>query len=128
MRPLSHEETQLLEYLLRKDVPHVETLRAQIPLTSVLGTWQAGSASVNLSVAQEAVPAPLPDGPLPGEVWAYAADGATLGTVLLWVVDGVLSAVEYGWVTDDPPAHLPPVSALRDLLDEDYPRVVPGTT
>ncbi len=127
MRPLSPEETALLQYLLRKPTPEVEVLRAQLPLTSVLGTWQEGSASVNLSVAAEAVPADLPDGPVPGQVWAYAEDGSTLGTVLLWVVDGVLSAVEYGWVTEEPPAHLPPVSRLRDLLNEDYPRVPPGT-
>lgn len=127
MRPLTAHEVALLEYLLRKDTPHAEVLRAQIPFTSVLGTWVAGSASLNLSVAAEAVPAPLRDGPVPGEVWAHAEDGSTLGTVLLWVVDGVLSAVEYGWVTDDPPASLPPVSALHDLLDDDRKRLEPGT-
>ncbi len=121
MRPLSGPETELLLYLLRKDAAHAEVLRAQLPFTSVLGTWQEGSASVNLSVSAEAVPADLPDGPLPGQVWAYDADGSTLGTVLLWVVDGVLSAVEYGWVTDTPPAALPPVSALRDLAEEAHP-------
>jgi hypothetical protein len=123
VRALTAEETALLEYLLHKDTSHVDVLRAQIPLTSVLGTWVAGSASLNLSVAAEAVPAPLPDGPIPGEVWAYAPDGSTLGTVLLWVVDGVLSAVEYGWVTDVPPAELPPVSSLHDILDDDRKRL-----
>ncbi len=123
MRALTAEEVALLEYLLHKQTPHADVLRAQIPLTSVLGTWVAGSASVNLSVAAEAVPAPLRDGPIPGEVWAYAEDGSTLGTVLLWVVDGVLSAVEYGWVTDDPPAELPPVSSLHDILDDNRKRL-----
>lgn len=127
MRPLTADETELLQYLLRKDLPHVDALRAQVPKTTVLGTWQAGSASVNLSVAPDAVPAPLADGPLPGEVWAYAEDGSTLGTVLLWVVDGVLSAVEYGWVTEEPPAALPPVAQLYDLLDDERPRLEPGS-
>ena len=123
MRPLTTDEVELLEFLLHKRTSYAAELRAQLPFTTVLGTWVAGSASLNLSVAAEAVPEPLPDGPVPGEVWAHAEDGTTLGTVLLWVVDGVLSAVEYGWVTDDPPAELPPVSSLHDLLDDDRKRL-----
>lgn len=116
-RELTADEHDLVEWLLRKDGPGIAQLRAQVPLTRALGTWAPGSASLNLTVSAEAVPAPVRDGPLPSRVWAYDQDGHATGTVLLWVQDGVLEAVEYGWVTDALPARLPTVAQVRDLDD-----------
>lgn len=114
-RALTKNEKALLGFLLRPDFPGVKELRNQVAATSVLGSADPESVSLTLSVAQEAVAAPFPDGPVPGRVWAYAKDGSALGTLLLWVTDGFLSAVEYGWVTDEAPDALPTVSALKDL-------------
>jgi hypothetical protein len=116
VRDLTRAETDLIGWLLRHDVPGAVELRAQVPLTRALGSWNEGSVSLNLTVA---VPAPGPDGPVPGRAWAYDAKGNATGTVLLWVQDGVLEAIEYGWVTDKPPKSLPKVTALRDLDDTD---------
>jgi hypothetical protein len=114
-RALSEDENDLIAWLLRRPFPGVETLRAQIPLTRGLGSLQPASGSLNLSVAIEAVRAPVPDGPVPGQVWAYGAQGEATGAVVLWVTDGVLSAIEYGWVTDQAPTSLPTAGQLRDL-------------
>lgn len=118
-RALTKAERDVIEWLLRHDFPGAAGLRAQIPLTRALGSWNEGSVSLNLTVAAEAVPAPVPDGPVPGRAWAYDAKGTATGTVLLWVADGVLEAIEYGWVTDKPPKALPKVTAMRDLDDSD---------
>jgi hypothetical protein len=114
-RALGKNEKALVEFLLRPDFPGVKELRKQVSATTVLGSAHPESLSMTLSVAQEAKASPCPDGPVPGRVWAYAKDGSALGTLLLWVTDGFLSAVEYGWVTDEAPDELPLVSALKDL-------------
>jgi hypothetical protein len=119
VRALTKAEKDVVVWLLRHDFPGAAELRAQVPLTRALGSWNEGSVSLNLTVAVEAVPAPLPDGPVPGRAWAYDSKGNATGTVLLWVADGVLEAIEYGWVTDTPPKSLPKVAALRDLDDSD---------
>jgi hypothetical protein len=118
-RALTKAETDVIVWLLRHDFPGAPELRAQVPLTRALGAWNEGSVSLNLAVAAEALPAVVPDGPVPGRAWAYNAKGLATGTVLLWVADGVLEAIEYGWVTDKPPKALPKVTALRDLDDSD---------
>ncbi len=43
----------------------------------------------------------------------FAADGAPIGTLLVWVKDGYISALEYAWVTDVPPVHLLTVDQVR---------------
>jgi hypothetical protein len=49
---------------------------------------------------------PLPNGPFPAR--AYVPNRtAYRGEILLWVTDGHLSAMEYAWVTDDPPERWP---------------------
>ncbi|MCU1594116.1 MAG: hypothetical protein JWO12_1508 [Frankiales bacterium] len=114
-RALTKNERALIEFLLRPDFAGVKELRKQVAATSVLGSVDPESVSLNLHVDQEAKASTAADGPVPGRVWAYAADGSALGTLLLWVSDGFLSAVEYGWVTDEPPTSLPPVASLKDL-------------
>jgi hypothetical protein len=52
-------------------------------------------------------------GPVPGSAWVFAADGSPIGTMLVWVDDGYISALEYAWVTDEPPIELPGVGQLR---------------
>jgi hypothetical protein len=95
-RALTKAETDVIVWLLRHDFPGAPELRAQVPLTRALGAWNEGSVSLNLAVAAEALPAVVPDGPVPGRAWAYNAKGLATGTVLLWVADGVLEAIDYG--------------------------------
>ena len=52
-------------------------------------------------------------GPVPGSAWVFGADGSPIGTMLLWVDDGYISALEYAWVTDDPPAELPQIDQIH---------------
>ena len=39
--------------------------------------------------------------------------GKTLGTLLVWVHEGYVSALEYGWVTDQPPITLPAATQVQ---------------
>lgn len=103
-----------MTWLLRRDFQGVEALRDQVPLTTALRAWSPGSASLDLTVERSAQRAPSHDGPVPGQVWSIGPSGKVLGTVLLWVKDGYLSAIEYGWVTDAAPTTLPHVNSLRD--------------
>jgi hypothetical protein len=38
--------------------------------------------------------------------------GEYVGEVIVWATDGYLSAIEYAWVTDDPPTSLPDVTRM----------------
>jgi hypothetical protein len=50
---------------------------------------------------------------VPGEAWVMDADGAPLGILVVWVEAGYMTALEYGWVTSDPPTALPSPHAVR---------------
>jgi hypothetical protein len=52
-------------------------------------------------------------GPVPGSAWVVADDGSPIGTLLVWVDDGYISALEYAWVTDNEPTQLPEVGQIR---------------
>jgi hypothetical protein len=52
-------------------------------------------------------------GPVPGHAWVLAAGGSPIGTMLVWVDDGYISALEYAWVSDEPPIELPEVDQIR---------------
>jgi hypothetical protein len=48
----------------------------------------------------------VPDGPLP--VRAFVSNAQEYrGEILVWVLGGRLSGLEYAWVTDDPPTRWP---------------------
>ncbi len=112
-RPLGKREEATVRRLLSRDFAGVEELRDQVARTCVAGPWVSGSAYIQLAVADQVVRSPFADGPTPGEAWAYDASWEPAGTLLLWVDNGYLSALEYGWVTADVPAELPPVERLR---------------
>jgi hypothetical protein len=52
-------------------------------------------------------------GPVPGFAGVYGVEGLAIGTLLVWVKDGYLSALEYAWVTDEAPDRLPEASQVR---------------
>jgi hypothetical protein len=80
-------------------------LLAQVPYLEVA----SGPVTfLNLTVDRARLaPSRLPDGPVPGQSWVIDDLGETLGTLLVWAVDGYASALEYGLVTDQPPVTLP---------------------
>ncbi len=59
-----------------------------------------------------AVPAPVPDGPTPVRALVLNTAGEMTGELLLWISSGFISALEYAWVTDEPPVHLPDPSRV----------------
>lgn len=52
-------------------------------------------------------------GPVPGSTWVFGDDESPIGTLLVWVDDGYISALEYAWVTDNAPGRLPDVNQIR---------------
>ena len=61
-----------------------------------------------------APPSPIETTRVPGNAWAY--DGTTpLGTLIVWVADGYISGLEYGWVSDEEPTDLPSAAQVRAL-------------
>lgn len=103
-RPLARSERAVLERVLALDFPGAAELRAQLDHVRVLRPWFAGSASLDLDTRGPR--ASVPDGVVPvlAEVWE---SGELKGEILLWAEDGRLSAIEYSWVTDEPPTTLP---------------------
>lgn len=96
-------------------------LLAQVPHVVVVG---GPITFARLDVDRSAAPrSRLPGQLVPGDSWAYDEGGIPLGTLLVWVDDGYLSALEYGWVTDDRPLALPLPEQVRS-----GPSPGPGST
>ncbi|MGZ3140624.1 hypothetical protein ACVDFE_01190 [Lentzea chajnantorensis] len=104
-RPLAPSERELLALLLT-DFPG---LHAQLDHVQVRAPWYDGSASLDLDTSGPA--ADVPDGVLPVSAEVHS-NGEHIGELLLWVANGRLSAIEYAWVTDEPPHTLPPAAAV----------------
>jgi hypothetical protein len=80
-------------------------LLAQVPYLHVV---DGPLTFLNLTVVAGAgVESPFAGEVVPGQAWVIDRAGRTLGTLLVWVFGGCISALEYGWVTDDPPDALP---------------------
>jgi hypothetical protein len=100
-RPLAPSERAVLERVLAG----TPALLAQLDHAQVLKPWYEGSASFDVMV--QGPPADVPDGVLPVDAQVHVG-GVFVGEILLWITGGLLSSVEYAWVTDEPPATLPP--------------------
>lgn len=112
-RDLSRVEREVLEFMLSSDFDGADLLRAQIPRCRVVAVWAPGQPSVDLAVPATVDPAPVPDGEIPAGSEVRDRVGRYLGEVLVWVGGGYLSAIEYAWVTDEPPDRLPDVSTMK---------------
>jgi hypothetical protein len=87
-----------------------EQLVSQVPQLCIEG---GPITFLRLSVDRSVTPrSRFERGPLPGFAGVYGADGSAIGTLLVWVEDGYLSALEYAWVTDDAPDRLPEVTQV----------------
>jgi hypothetical protein len=88
-----------------------EELLAQVPFVRVV---DGPVTHLALEVDPAAVsPSTLFSGHVPGCAWVRDANGETIGTLLIWVDRGYICALEYGWVTDQPPTELPTVEQIH---------------
>jgi hypothetical protein len=60
-----------------------------------------------------AVPSTMMGLRVPGQAWAYDEREAPLGSLIVWVDGGYLDALEFAWVTDRVPDHLPTAGQVR---------------
>lgn len=88
-----------------------DELLAQVPCVKVT----AGPLTfLKLAVdPSEAAPSSFATGSVPGQAWVLDERGGQLGTLFVWVEVGYISALEYRWVTEEPPAVLPTASQVR---------------
>ncbi len=109
-------DTEVVRRLLAKVIGDQEFDGKQALLAQVPHVELAGGAvtqlylDVNRSVA---VPSTMTGSRVPGRAWAHDERDAPLGTLVVWVDGGYLSALEFGWVTDRTPDHLPASSQIR---------------
>ncbi len=90
-----------------------DELRAQIPYCQVTGTWVEGLPSVDLTVTGSIGKASVVDGEIPTASEVRNDAGEYIGEITVWVANGYLSAIEYAWVTDNPPLKLPAPSNMK---------------
>ncbi len=103
------ERGVLLRMLSGASFPGSAELAAQVVNTSVVGGIPT---LLDLEVARPAPAAACPDGPVPLRGWVQGPEGDE-GVIIVWVKDGYLDGLEFGWFTDDPPTAFPPPERLR---------------
>lgn len=118
-RPLNASERAVLELILSADFDGASALRAQLDHVEVVATWAAGSPSIDLRVREPVARASLPARLVPVDAQVRDPSGEYTGELLVWVDDGeVLSGLEYAWVTDEPPLHLPASEDIHVTADQ----------
>jgi hypothetical protein len=77
----------------------------QVPFLQIAG---GPITFLDLKVCDPAAPrSALENGPVPGQSWVHDEQGEPIGGLLVWVREGFITALEYFWVTDEPPTCLP---------------------
>lgn len=112
-RPLTAAESDVLHRILSANFPDADTLREQIGDAKVARNWGDNSPSVDIVVPESVKGARLEDGAIPVAAHVTDDSGEYLGELLVWVADGRISALEYSWVTDEPPSELPDPRMIR---------------
>ena len=113
-RPLTISERAVLEHILSVDFDGASALRVQLDRVEVVATWGAESPSIDLRVREPVQRASLPTRLLPVNAQVLDPSGEYIGELLAWVEQGaVLVGLEYAWVTDDPPLHLPAIEHIH---------------
>lgn len=113
-RPVGQLERQIIEHLLSVRFDGVETLREQLRRVSTVRDWTPpGSLSFDIDVPAAAPIYESPRNLAPISDVVHDDAGAVIGEFLLWLEKGRLSALEYAWVSDQPPGRLPSVSNVR---------------
>ena len=102
MRSLTATEAQLLLKIIASSV-FTEGLAAQVANVRVEDGPSPTFLRLVVGGPQDAS---VPDGPLPGNFPVYR-DAELVGEVLVWVKNGVLSGLEFAWISDVPPTQMP---------------------
>jgi hypothetical protein len=104
---MTRAESELLEAFLAHDFPGVEALRAQIPGLIAKRGCKCGCGTIDLIPQDKDLPKSSLRGLLPVSGHVLDDNGDTVGGVLVFVVDGLLSTLEVYWY--DQPIPLPRV-------------------
>jgi hypothetical protein len=108
---LTQQTRNILVWVLgQADFPGVEELRTQAAKIGVCG---GPVTMLALQVPGESAPSEFTAGPIPFSVSVTDAAEQVIGELLLWIEDGYLSALEYAWLSDEPPDRLPDPGQLR---------------
>ena len=88
-----------------------EALLRQVPALSIVG---GPVTMIELAVDRSLVErSTFGSGPTPGNSKVLTPEGEPVGSLLVWIEDGYISCLEYGWVTDETPTELPPPTWVR---------------
>lgn len=107
-RPFTEQERELLDHLVT-GAPDEKSLRPQLDTSEYGEPWFTGSQSFTI------VGANTPGNDVVRGIMRTAAvhansspaAGPATGELILWGVDGVITDLEYAWVTDAMPTSLP---------------------
>lgn len=112
MRPLSDEERRVLDVMLALDFPGAPELRAQVDSAQVSKGCDCGCPSVDLVVQDDAPLATVTTRtPVNAEV-----DGVLGGGLIVFVVEGRLSGLEYYSAEDEKPSVLPALEQIHPYV------------
>jgi hypothetical protein len=112
-RPLSADEKRVILRILNDDFDGANALRRQVEDAFATRHWIEGLPSIDIMVGESS---PAASSPVSSPITRTVIDGSgnPVGFMILWVEEGRISALEYAWVTDDPPTHLPPSEWIAD--------------
>ena len=82
----------------------------------ILKVTERRAMHTELCVSSETLAVALPDGPLDIRATAFDSNGSPTGFVSVWLSEGRLSMMSFGWVTDDMPDDFPPARTL--MMDD----------
>lgn len=113
MRQLTEHERCVIAYLLSAEFDGAPQLREQLGRASVVRSWTPeGSPSFDISVPKDIGSSSIDSDIAPVVAEVVDSTGSYIGELILWLTDGKLSALEYSWVTKEPPKYLPEISQI----------------
>ena len=112
-RPLTPAESLILTALLSQRFVGAAEFRQQAAAAMVNGRCDCGCPSVDLLVPAGLPPAPFESRLVPAGAQVVPAGDEPPGQVILLADDGILSYLEYVWISDNPPQDWPNENRLR---------------